>query len=669
MENDDLYFTISTAGHVDHGKTSVLKTLTGMDPDRLKEEKQRQMTTDLGFVHLRLSAPPSFGGNAAFNVGFIDVPGHGKFLKNMIAGVGALDMALLVVAADEGPMPQTLQHMEILSLLDVKKILLVVTKVDLVNEEKVQSTIIAVSDLCHGYELEIIESVAVSNQLGTGFDELKNVLVRCLCHLASRSASSLRQMPVRLPIDRAFSITGHGLVTTGTLVSGQVCQGDTLWVEPSETRARVRSLETFGQAIELANPGQRLALNLSVKDHAKLVRGQTLVSAPFPGIKTILVDLEYFVEAPIKDRNVEIRAQPVRFYHGTAEIAGRLNYIDAWPERTSAQGNLTSGQSQAQQNKHKRSFLSQITLDEPLIAEPGDRFILRYGDEGLAGGTILLKSRPRWLTREASSEFCQLLLAKVWDAALVWFAERSPLKMLKKSNVELFIPLTVRDGLIGAVVTQQKLSQIGDFLLTQEYLDFAEEQILAKLSALESTDAASGKRAGIPLEHLRASLSPPPDRTIYDASVESLCHKNQIVKEGEKLFSRQASDKIHDLKINPAHVAQVEKALGKVICLEVDALSSSCKLSAKELGLVLDYLEHEGKVARVAHDFVSSIEAINQAHKALAEIWTDKGQIAPTDFKERLNITRKYAMALLSYFDDILITRRLADRRVLLKKP
>ena len=295
MEHGDLYFTVSTAGHVDHGKTSVLKRLTGIDTDRLKEEKQRQMTTDLGFAHLRLAAPEAFSGASHFQVGFIDVPGHGKFLKNMIAGVGALDMALLVVAADEGPMPQTLQHIEILALLGIKKVLLVVNKCDLVKGEAVSSIITEFSALLAKYDLSTVDAVPVSSVTPSGFEELKRAIAKCLAGIPSRTTSSLGQMPVYLPVDRAFSMVGHGLVVTGTLVRGSVHQGDSVFIEPVGLKARVRGLETFGKTVEVAHPCQRLAINLAVKEHDKVKRASLYWVNPSAAPQLCLQRLSFFL--------------------------------------------------------------------------------------------------------------------------------------------------------------------------------------------------------------------------------------------------------------------------------------------------------------------------------------------------------------------------------------
>ncbi|MBX9694182.1 MAG: hypothetical protein K2Z81_17495, partial [Cyanobacteria bacterium] len=273
-----LHFTLATAGHVDHGKTSVLRALTGIDPDRLKEEKERQMTTDIGFAHLRLSPSviDAAGKDAisAFKkklgevgaegkedgelvVGFIDVPGHGKFLKNMLAGVGGIDLALIVVAADEGPMPQTVQHVKILSLLGVRKCIVVLTKIDLVGDDEKQFATQEIHDLVGRLGIEVLETVPVSAVKGVGIENLRSAIVRQVMQLPARTTvnDSIGQpLPAYLPIDRVFSKSGYGVVVTGTLVYGHIKVGDNVFIEPGHSQARVRGLETFNRKLNEALP-------------------------------------------------------------------------------------------------------------------------------------------------------------------------------------------------------------------------------------------------------------------------------------------------------------------------------------------------------------------------------------------------------------------------------
>lgn len=274
-KNSIVYFTVATAGHVDHGKTSLLRALTGIDPDRLKEEKLRGLTTDLGFAHLSLK---SDDGSATTKIGFVDVPGHGKFLKNMLAGVGGIDMALLVVAADEGPMPQTDQHAKILALLGVKNVLLIVTKIDLASVEEQQSAALAAQKMLAKYDLICVNSIFVSSTTKRGLDEIVPALLIGLKNVVDRTERL--DSPVYLPIDRVFTKTGYGTVVTGTLVRGTLDVGSNVLVEPGSLSARIRGMESFGKSINKAHAGQRLAINLVLKQTKPLERGQALFLAP-----------------------------------------------------------------------------------------------------------------------------------------------------------------------------------------------------------------------------------------------------------------------------------------------------------------------------------------------------------------------------------------------------
>ena len=654
MDLGDLYFTVSTAGHVDHGKTSVLKKLTGIDTDRLKEEKERQMTTDLGFAHLKLAAPDSYGKGVYFQVGFIDVPGHGKFLKNMIAGVGALDLALLVVAADEGPMPQTIQHIEILALLGLTRILLVVNKIDLTNEATVKATIGKVSKLLADYNLQMVDAVPISCLENSGFENLKNAIACALAQAASRTLSDLKHMPAYLPIDRAFSMVGHGLVVTGTLVRGCVRQGDSVHLEPAGIKARVRALETFGNPIQLANPGQRLALNLAVKEHEKIKRGQSVLGQPISSAQTLLVLLEMFSTNDEGGRRRELKPQPLRFYHGTSELTGSLAWADQWPVRA---------------DSRRQAFLAQIALDEPLIAEPKERFALRFGDENLAGGAILLKHRPKWLNRKLLAELSHLILDNQYEDAILWFAQNCPNKTFKRSSFDLFLPLQSKVEAIKAAVDKGRILEVGEFLITEQFRTDLQNQIWQKLVALESTSEQSNKSTGPTLEQLRMALLPPPERAIFLAIVDKLIENGQVVREGERLSSAQAKARDKAVKIDDDVIAKVEKALKQYVCIEIDVLRDACQLKQPEIDRIIKNLEGQNKAKRIAHEFVCPADSLKAAHETVARLWNEKKQITPSQFKESMNITRKYAMAILSHFDDTQVTRRVADGRILLKNP
>jgi selenocysteine-specific elongation factor len=480
---DTLYFTVSTAGHVDHGKTSLLRGLTGIDPDRLKEEKARQMTTDLGFAHLRLPAQTVKQSRPQVDtdivVSFVDVPGHGKFLKNMLAGVGGLDMALLVVAADEGPMPQTEQHAKILSALGISRVLLVVTKCDMASPAQLSDAVSRSKDLLQSVELTLVDVAEVSNVSKAGFPELIEKLVNALVDAGERESARLNAPPF-LPIDRVFSIVGYGVVVTGTLVKGAIAQGDNLLIEPGNIKARVRGLETFNTSVASATAGQRLAINFSLKDGKALARGQVVVGEQCSPTSTLIVELGQ-PGVKLEDNFREhVLGQPARIYHGTAECRGAVRWMEDLPAETSG----------------KRAFIAQITLFDPLIAEPGDRFVLRYGDEGLAGGRILITSRPRWITRERLVGLAKLLSANCQNEAALEFLKANPQGLLADKAFGCLLPPLSLPVVISELIDAHKLTRLSTFVLSPETRKNLFDRLVAEVekAAQRGSDSSSDVR-------------------------------------------------------------------------------------------------------------------------------------------------------------------------------
>lgn len=304
-----LYFTLATAGHVDHGKTSVLRALTGIDPDRLKEEKERQMTIDLGFAHMRVSREEvqnsgalqaqkfaeglgdSLTPTSELVVGFVDVPGHGKFLKNMLAGVGGMDMALLVVAADEGVMPQTVQHVKILTLLGVRECILVINKIDLADQDQRELATTETEEFLERFGIKVLETIPFSCASDATTHALRAAIVKHVLSIPVRNRkqdSSGKALPSFLSVDRVFSKAGHGAVVTGTLTRGTIKIGDEIHVQPGSVGGRVRGLQTFNHKLEKAQPGQRLAINLALKENKPLERGHAVVGDDTAAVDTLI---------------------------------------------------------------------------------------------------------------------------------------------------------------------------------------------------------------------------------------------------------------------------------------------------------------------------------------------------------------------------------------------
>lgn len=635
------FFTISTAGHVDHGKTSLIKRLTGIDPDRLKEEKERQMTTDIGFAYLGLSDN--------MVVGFVDVPGHGKFLKNMLAGVGGIDLALLVVAADEGPMPQTRQHVRILSLLGITRAVAAITKIDMVDEEQAEIVKEEVESLLKEHSIELLDAIFVSSTQGVGFDELKKTFSKVLSDFPLRDGSGA----LFLPVDRVFSKSGFGTVITGTLVHGKLAPGDQVLIEPGEIGARVRRLETHGQTVNQALPGQRVACNLVVKDQEKIARGHVLSSSSANPSKSLLVtlfDRPRSLQDPMSER---LSDQPIRLYHGTAEYHGYLRWVEDQP---------------ASETRNESEAVAFLALQDAAVIAAQDKFVIRLTDDTIYGGTILLRDRPRWLTKRELLSVAEMLRAENFEGALLSYLKGAPQSMVREAGLSSLVPDALRAELLNQLKQSGKVVTLGsEFVLAAESRAELVEDIRAQLrSALDKMEDSS---EGVTLEALRMLMHTKLERAAFQILIDEESARSTLIRKGDKVFLPGEGGK---KTLAPALAALEEKVrqqLDAHWCLEWDELAELTAGDLKNVKTVVQLMAKNGDVIVASYDFIASTTRVKEAHQILGEIWTAKRSIAPTDFREKLGTTRKYAMALLQYFDDQKITRRLDSGRVLLKGP
>lgn len=634
------FFTIATAGHVDHGKTSLLRALTGIDPDRLKEEKERQMTTDLGFAYLSLSS--------SMTVGFVDVPGHGKFLKNMLAGVGGIDLALVVVAADEGPMPQTRQHVRILGLLGVSRALLAITKIDLADSEQVALVKAESRALLAEHGIEVADTVLVSNTRAEGFAELKESLTIILSDFPSRDLKG----PCYLPVDRVFSKAGFGTVVTGTLVKGKLAVGDQVLIEPGKQQARVRRLETHGLTVNEAAPGQRVAVNLVLKDGLRLARGHVLSSSERPLSRIMIVGILDRPRLSSGTLSEKLCDQPLRMYHGTAEYHGNLRWVE----------DLSNPSTRESSNG-----IGFIALSEPAVVAAQDRFLLRLGDDTIFGGIVLLRDRPPWLTKRELLEISQLLQRSEFVAALTKYLDGSPQLMVREATLTSLLPPDSIKDIVDSGIAKGQLCRLGEFLLSSPSRQVLSEKICAKLGNL--MEVAGANEDGVQLETLRQHLQPKLERTAFHALLEEEGLRKTLVRKADRVRLPGAVSR----KVIAPELLQLEAKVQTVLdehwCMEWEELSESVNANLKDLKVIVAELVKSGSVLVASYDFVASRKKVREAHEILSEIWTKKRSIAPTDLREQLGTTRKYAMALLQYFDDQKITRRLDSGRVLLKAP
>ncbi|HEU4753907.1 MAG TPA: selenocysteine-specific translation elongation factor, partial [Armatimonadota bacterium] len=505
LSTSSQHFIIGTAGHVDHGKTALIRALTGAETDRLREEQERGMSIDLGFADFTL---PS--GRKA---GVIDVPGHERFLKNMLAGAGGIDLVLLVIAADEGVMPQTREHLDILNILQTRKGVVVLTKADLVEPDWLELVQEDIRSALGGTFLEHAPMVPVSSLTGQGIPELKALLDRMAEEITTRTIVG----PWRLPIDRAFTIRGFGTVVTGTLVAGVARVGDRVEVLPRRLETRIRSLQVHGAGVEFAEAGTRVAMNLAGVELEEIHRGD--VAAP-PGTYTptqaLDARLDVLENCP---REVKNRTR-VRVYLGTAEVLARLNLLDA------------------DQIEPGGSGLVQLRLETPTVAAKGDRYVLRFYSpmETIGGGSVIDPNPPR------HKRFDEAVLANTRvkekgtpDELVAEAVQRAGLAPIAPPAVAqgLGIPVEEVRALMQALKERGELVPIeGETVLHRHRLDAAEYQFLNTLSEFH---AAQPMRTGMSREELRSRLSRQMDAKSFNLVLGRLESEGRIAAEGGRV--------------------------------------------------------------------------------------------------------------------------------------
>ncbi|MBX9941989.1 MAG: selenocysteine-specific translation elongation factor [Candidatus Obscuribacterales bacterium] len=655
------HFTLATAGHVDHGKTSLLRALTGVDTDRLKEERERQMTTDLGFAPLIFNAE---AGRPEIIAGFIDVPGHGKFLKNMLAGVGGVQIALLVVAADEGPMPQTVQHIKILSLLGVKGVILALSKVDLVGAGSGKKTIEESEDDCRrllqDYGLEVLLSARVNAHSKASVEALKLEIGRVLLGLLSVESMSHEQAEAVgtnaavstkkvggafLAVDRVFVKAGYGRVVTGTLLEGELKSGDSVYLTGVglSAAARVRGLENFGRKLDKALPGQRLAVNLTFKEEVLLSRGVIITGSEpqtFGGILAVLQDAE---GGKLEQSKLPMQ---VKIYHGTAEYPAYLRWLDKRQEG----GYFAQLAFQAEDERYRAPVRLQ------------DRFIMRWGESGsdIAGGTVLTGDRPAFLKRHAVAPLLSALAELSFHRALDLVLSEYPRLALKESELSWFLP--------GSLETRALAKENEIEHLAGHYLSFARYEKLKETVKEALLKQLSAGQGFVVIESLRTAVCPFLEREVFGEVItnilasENLTRQAGLQRQGDRIVATAESGV--NAKAEALLVLVKEKAI-----LEIKELASLAGLSLKDAKQYLEALEKREEAFIVAYDFAASAAEIARAHKILGKLWQSKRDISPSDFRESMQISRKYIMALLSFFDDRQVTRRVGNGRMLLKAP
>lgn len=630
-------FVVGTAGHVDHGKSTLVRALTGIDPDRLAEEKAREMTIDLGFAWLTLP-----GGQV---VSVVDVPGHERFIKNMLAGVGGIDAALLAVAADEGPMPQTREHLAILDLLGVARGLIVLTKADAVDADFLALAEEATREAVAGTTFADAPLVVTSAITGTGLTELKRALAALLAETPARAPHGRP----RLPVDRAFTISGFGTVVTGTLTDGTLATGQEVELLPSGVRGRVRGVQSHREKVSLALPGSRVAVNLGGVAVEDVRRGDVLT---LPGwlTPTSLLDvhLRLTASAPPLAQN-----DAVELFIGAAEVPGRVTLLDA---ETLAPGAIG---------------YAQLRLAAPVAAVRGDRFILRRPSPGTTiGGGVVVDTAPRRHRRfhtETLARLRDLQRGTPADLArqLLAHGPRTVAEVIahlgispEDARITLAPLLTDEARLLPPAPANGEMLPANSYLMLHTGVAATEARLVALLSAYH---AANPQRRGMPREEARARLGGvglPPRLT--DLLLDDLAARDVVAADrGEAGPTVRVPS--HAIALPPA---QRKAADALLAALAKEPFAPPDPASLGVLPETLAVLADDGAVVRVAPGMVFGRDAYDRMVRVVLDATAEGGSITLAQFRDTVGTSRKYAQAVLEHLDDRRVTRRAGDVRV-----
>jgi selenocysteine-specific elongation factor len=626
---------IGTAGHIDHGKSALIEALTGTHPDRLEEERRRGITIDLGFAFLK---------NSDVSIGFVDVPGHERFVRNMLAGVGGIDCVLLVIAADEGVKPQTREHFEICRLLEIPRGIVALTKSDLVDADTLALVQIEIEDYLRESFLESAPIVPVSARTGAGLENLREELLRVASEVSEKDSSRW----FRLPIDRAFAMKGFGTVVTGTLVSGSVAIGDEVELLPAKKRLRVRGIQSGGNSVVRASAGQRTALNLAGVEVADLRRGMTL-AAPGQFSATLRADAEIALLATAK-KSLSTRSK-VHFHQGAAETVAEVILLGP--------GELKPGE----------SAFAQLVFQEKVFVWPGDRFILRqFSPVVTIGGGRILDAQAR---RHRGNQ----------EGTVKYLAARQ-----KGDRQEILIALLEEAGrsltgeeLIGKTAwLPAKIAQAAETLknrgsvrilqmqpLRVALAEHVAENVSELRAAISKFHAENPLAAGIAKETLLASGKR--DVAIRQAALEELIAKGEVSVSGDVVKRAGATISLtaEETRVRAQIAGLFEK--GGVAPAAPAEILKGVAMAPAQARKLLELLLRERVLVKVSADLFYHASAIARVRGMLGEYKKKNGpRIGVAAFKDLAGITRKHAIPLLEYLDRTGVTQRRGDERDIL---
>jgi selenocysteine-specific elongation factor len=613
-------FVIGTAGHVDHGKSVLIKALTGIDPDRLREEKERGMTIDLGFAWLKLPSGQE--------VGIVDVPGHERFVRNMLAGVGGIDLALLIVAADEGVMPQTREHLAILDLLDITTGIVVITKKDLVDDELLSLVKLEVEELIKGTSLAGSPVVAVSAAKGEGIADLVSVIDQIL-----ESAEPRKDVgKPRLMIDRSFTIAGSGTVVTGTLIDGSLEVGQEVEILPSRLKARLRGLQTHKTHIDVASPGSRVAANLGGVATSQVERGDVLTK---PGwlVPTTRSDVRLRMLSNLK--HPLRHGTAVGFFSGAAEVIAKVHLLE-----------------KEKMGSEDISW-AQFTMARPVAVVKGDHFIIRSPMDTLGGGVIVDANAPRH--RRFRPDVIQNLRVRaegtVDDMVSAVLEANQPLG-LEELALQCNLKSDEMLGVVNRLVGERKVVLAGQGKQSLIFTKSGWEQLAKNAEVMvQSYHSKFPTRPGIPKSELgsklRLSATSPALQKFFEAGI--------LVESGSAVHL-------------PSHRVQVSRDQQEKISNFLGALRANPYSPPGDITLepdLLNLLVEQQQVVKVSEGVIFTSDAYSEMVSKVTDYAKTKGKVTLAEVRDMLGTSRKYAQALLEYMDEKKITRRVGDERIL----
>ncbi len=635
---------LGTAGHVDHGKTSFIKAITGIDTDRLKEEKERGITIELGFAHLDLPC--------GHRIGIVDVPGHERFVRNMVAGAAGMDLVAFIIAADEGVMPQTREHFEICQLLGIKDGIIVLTKKDLVDEEWLELVQDDIREYFKDTFLEDAPIIPVSSTTGEGIETVKETINEKVSTLPFQEEFG----PFRLAVDRVFSMKGFGTVLTGSSLSGRISVGDELEFYPAQVVAKIRGIQVHGKDVDLVEAGHRTAINLQGIDKEMVNRGD-IAATPGCMVNSTLLDVDFQYLKSIS-KKLKNRTQ-VRVHVGTREITGRVVFMESDEVNPGETANI------------------QLLLQEPAAVWPGDRYVVRsYSPVRTIGGGSILNNAPikRKRTvqkdRDINHSIFQTYLHGSDIDRLLFFLKESGNAGLTQNQ------LSTRVGLFGNKLKKLLQNPIssGDILVVDsDRQRFLAAPVLQHLTQsiteiLQDYHKSNPLMTGLAKEELKSGIKPPVDQKLFQFALDSMVKKKVIIQD-------QAEVRIIDFEVTlqideqelKERIYKIYRDSGLIPPNYKEVISNISELPEKQVRQVINLLLQDKQLIKVTESLYFDTKQIEDLGGRITEYIKEHGEIDAPRFKELTGLTRKFSIPLLEYFDKIKLTIRIDDKRVLRK--